>query len=358
MLAARASGSEVLSFSADCLRYSGAVPFASGDSVSASHSTSRIVPVLCLAGAVLFWGTSFAATKTALDGFSPMTVIWLRMAVAALVFAPAWFFLPPPAFRRGDLKWLALIALLQPCIYYLAEGYAVKLTTSSAAGVISAIVPLLVGAGAWMFLRERLTVRSGVAIAVSLAGVAVLSAGGHTQAAAPNPVLGNTLEVLAMVSAAGSMIALKHLSTRYHPWFLTGVQASVGSLFFLPGALASGPASWASATPAEWASIAYLGVFVSLGAFGLYNTAVTRMPANRAALAINLVPAVALTSGWLVRGEALSPVQLIACAVIVGAVVFAETGGPPEVASVSDASQPPTSELIPELAPESILDAE
>lgn len=295
-----------------------------------SRPQSRIFPLLCLLGAVVFWGTSFVALKTALDSFSPMTVIWLRMALATVVFAPVWFFIPRPAYERGDAKWLALIALLQPCFYYLAEGYAVRLTTSSAAGVISAIVPLLVAAGAWVFLREHLSVRSGIAIGISLVGVALLSMGGHVQASAPNPVLGNALEVLAMVCAAGSMIAIKHVSRRYNPWFLTGLQAAVGLLFFLPGAVASGPASWASASLAGWISVAYLGTFVSLGAFGLYNTAVTLMPANRAALAINLVPAVALLSGWLIRGETLSAVQMGACAIIIGAVVLSETGSSAE----------------------------
>lgn len=294
-----------------------------------SRAAARVIPLLCLLGAVVFWGTSFAATKTALDSFSPMTVIWLRLVIATLVFAPAWFFVPKPAYRRGDVKWLALIALLQPCLYYLAEGYAIQLTTSSAAGVISAIVPLLVAAGAWLFLREHLSVRSWAAIAISLVGVAMLSAGGDAQATAPNPVLGNLLEVTAMVCAAGSMIALKHISSRYDPWFLTGMQAAIGAVFFLPGAIAGGTASWAAASPVAWASIAYMGTFVSLAAFGLYNTAIVRMPANRAALAINLVPAVALLTGWLLRAESLSPQQLAACVVIVGAVVLSETGAAP-----------------------------
>jgi drug/metabolite transporter (DMT)-like permease len=157
----------------------------------------------------------------------------------------------------------------------------------------------------------------------------MLSAGGHSQASAPNPVLGNILEVLAMVSAAGAMLAIKHLSARYNPWFLTGLQAMVGAVFFLPGAIAGGTTGWATAPTIAWASVAYMGTFVSLGAFGLYNTAVTMMPANRAALSINLVPAVALISGWLVRAEALTPLQFVACAVIVGAVVLSETGEAP-----------------------------
>ena len=140
---------------------------------------------------------------------------------------------------------------------------------------------------------------------------------------------GSTGGSLAMVCAAGSMIALKHISSRYDPWFLTGLQAAVGAVFFLPGAIAGGTANWAAAAPVAWMSVAYMGTFVSLAAFGLYNTAIVRMPANRAALSINLVPAVALLAGWSARGETLSPLQLVACAVIVGAVVLSETGASP-----------------------------
>jgi drug/metabolite transporter (DMT)-like permease len=282
-----------------------------------------------LGGAVLFWGTSFVAMKTALDSFPPMVVVWLRMAVAAVAFVPFWRRLPRPDYRRGDWKVLALASLCIPCLYYLGEGYAVRFTTSSQAGVISAIVPLLVAGGAWLVLKERLTWRGAVGIALSLGGVATLSLGGGAQANASNPVLGNLLELGAMFAAAGSMLAIKHLSIRYDPWLLTGMQAVVGAVFFAPLALTAGPVAWGAATPAAWGCVAYLGIAVSLGAFGLYNSALKMMPASRASLSINLVPAVALISGWAIRGESLSWVQLAACAVIVGAVVFAESGPDP-----------------------------
>ena len=275
---------------------------------------------------MLFWGTSFVAIKTALASFTPMTVMWLRMAIASVVFVPFWFRVPRPDYRRGDWKVLLLAGLFIPCLYYLFEGFALQFTTSSQAGVVSAIVPLLVAGGAWLFLHERLTLRGAAAIAVSLGGVAALSLGGNAQGTASNPLLGNSLELLAMVAAAGSMLAIKHLSTRYSPWFLTGMQAAVGVVFFAPMALASNPLTWLSAPPIAWACVAYLGVAVSLGAFGLYNSALSLMPASRASLAINLIPAVALLAGWALLGESLSLVQLAACVVIVGAVVLAESG--------------------------------
>lgn len=46
----------------------------------------------------------------------------------------------------------------------------------------------------------------------------------------------------------------------------------------------------------------FLGTLVSLAAFGLYDMGVVRMPANRASLAINLVPTVALIVDWVMLG--------------------------------------------------------
>jgi len=255
-----------------------------------------------------------------------MTVIWLRMVVATAVFAPFWGRLPTPRYRRGDWKLLALTALLMPCLYYLFEGYALHYTTSSQAGMVSALVPLLVAVGAWLFLKEQLGIRPIAAILVSLLGVAILSLSAGTQPAAPNPVFGAFLEFLAVVSAAGYMLTTKYLGSRYHPWLVTGAQAAVGAIVFLPSAILEDAAAWAKATPVAWGSVVYLGIFVSLGAFGLYNTALGLMPASRASLAINLVPAVALLTGWLALGETLSSTQLLACAVILGSVAFGESG--------------------------------
>ena len=289
-------------------------------------------PWLYLAGAVLLWGSSFAATKTAMRSFSPMAVMWLRMVVASLVFLPFWRRVPRPDRRPGDARYLGLAVLFVPCLYYLFEGFAVRLTTSSQAAVVSAVMPLLVGAGAWVFLRERPAWQAVAGIVVSMAGVAVLSLGGAPQAAAPNPALGNVLELVAMVVAAGSTLVVKHLSARYDAWLLTGLQALVGAGFFAAPALVAGLPDLGSVPAVAWIAVLYLGTACSLGAFGLYNSALRLLPASRAALSINLIPAVAMLAGWVLLGEALTPLQIAACAMIVGAVVFAEVAGrvPPE----------------------------
>ena len=71
-------------------------------------------------------------------------------------------------------------------------------------------------------------------------------------------------------------------------------------------------------------SLLFLGVSVTLGAFGLYNWAMSRMPASRASAFINLVPVLAVLLGWLVLNEGLNQLQLLAAMVIVGGVILSQ----------------------------------
>ncbi len=283
---------------------------------TAARGFKEFLAPLCLAGAIFLWGTSFMATKTALAGFSPMTVVWLRMSLASLVVLAIRKRIPAPEYRKGDWKVLGFLCLMQPCLYFLFESYAVNLTTSSQAGMISSLVPLFVAVGAWVILKEPMSFKGGLGLAVSIGGVVWLSMGGEPGVAAPNPLLGNLLAVGAMACVAVYMVVMKRLSVRYSTWWLTGMQCVAGVVFFLPGAVMGAPEGLDAIPLAAWQGVAYLGLFVTLGAFGLYNMAMTLMSAGRAAMAINLVPPVALAAGWLVLGESMAPMQLVACGVV------------------------------------------
>ncbi|MCL2783354.1 MAG: DMT family transporter [Propionibacteriaceae bacterium] len=281
-------------------------------------------PLLYLVGAVLLWGTSYAATKSAYSAVPPMYVVWWRMIIALVVFLPLLRLVKRPDYQPGDWKLLLLAMLFMPCMYFGFEGFAISFTSSSQAGVVTAVMPLVVAVTAWVVLRERPTRRIMTAALISVVGVAVLSLSGGVEADATNPLLGNLLEMGAMLAAAGSTLIVKRLSTRYAPLFLTGLQMAAGSVFFAPLALASGPIDVTAVPVSAWLAIAYLGVGCGLAAFGLYNSALRLMPASRAAVAVNVVPVVALATGWLALGETMSPLQIGACILILGSVVFAQ----------------------------------
>lgn len=285
-----------------------------------------LAPRLAVLGAVLLWGASFSAMCAALADLHPWSVMWLRMIVALACILPMYRSIDLSMYRRGDWKLLIPAVILQPCLYFWFESAALGLTTSAQAGVISASVPLLVGVGAWMTLRERLNGRTVFALLLSLAGVAVLSLSGEATETAPSPLLGNGLELGAMVCAAANMILIRFLGRRYGAWTLTVMQVVTGCLFFSPGALRLLDVPAGTFDTRLILILLFLGAGVTLGAFSLYNWAITRMPAGTASAHINLIPVVAVTCGFLFLGETMSLIQLAAAGVVLASVLLTQKG--------------------------------
>ena len=140
---------------------------------------------------------------------------------------------------------------------------------------------------------------------------------------APHPILGNFLEFLAMVCAAGYTITMKKLTERYSPLFLTMVQAVIGAIFFFPF-IFLGTKPHHFDLPA-FSAIFYLGAVVTMGAYGLYNYALKYVPASRAAACVNLIPIFAVFLGWLLLGETLKGGQFFAGAMILAGVYLTQS---------------------------------
>jgi drug/metabolite transporter (DMT)-like permease len=151
---------------------------------------------------------------------------------------------------------------------------------------------------------------------VAIVGASWLSLAGQPSAEAPNPILGNFLEFLAMVCATGYIISLKRLSARYSPFFLTAVQAFVGSVFFFPFLFLPATAIPERFDPMPAMAIVYLGAIVTLGAYGLYNYGVSRIPVSRASVFFNLIPVFTVIMGALILEERFSFFQYIASGLV------------------------------------------
>lgn len=54
-------------------------------------------------------------------------------------------------------------------------------------------------------------------------------------------------------------------------------------------------------------AVIYLGAFISFGAYGLYNSGVSRIPVSQASAFVNLIPVFTVQLGWLILGEQFTP---------------------------------------------------
>ena len=285
---------------------------------------SPVLPYAALTAAVFFWGASFPAIRVAVTLLDPQAVMFCRMVVACLIMVPFAAKLRPSNFAWQDLKLILPMVLLQPCLYFFLESNALTLTTSSQAGIISASVPVLVAIGAWMFLKEGISAKIVVGLVVSVGGVSVLTLAGRGGGSGSNPILGNGLELCAMACAAGNLLLVKGLSRKFNSWTLTGMQFLTGLIFFAPGIRHIMAAPHLLLRLDLTGALVFLGAFASVGAFGLYNWAMTKIPASRASVFINLVPAVAVVLGWGLLDEALTPGQIAGALLVGGGVLISQ----------------------------------
>ncbi|ATH81410.1 DMT family transporter [Pseudomonas sp. KHPS1] len=273
--------------------------------------------------AMALWGSSFIALKLAFAELPALWVIAGRMLLGALVFLAAWRWRGRVDYRRGDWKYLLALTACEPCLYFIFEALALQHTSASQAGMITALLPLLVALGAYLFLRERITRTTLAGFALALGGALWLSLAGSADEHAPNPLLGNFFELLAILCATAYTLLLKHLTGRYSPFILTALQALVGSLFFVP--LAAWQADWPSSfSPQGLAAVAYLGVVVTVGAYGLFNFGVSRLPASQATAFTNLIPLFTLVFAAVLLGERLSAEQMVAAGLVFVGVLLSQ----------------------------------
>ncbi len=291
-----------------------------------STTPSRLVPTLALCVAMLLWGSSFIAMKVAVTALDPLVVILGRMAVATLLFSLAARRFLRAKYQKGDWVPMLLMALCEPGLYFLFEAYGLTLTTAAQGGMVTATLPVLVTAAAFVWLKERPSLRIWAGFLLAMGGVVWLSLAGDANETAPNPALGNLMVFMAMICATGYTLLLKKLSVRYSPWLLTAVQALVGTIFYLPGLLF---VDWSHTlnTPTgmlPWMAILYLGAVVSIGAYGCYNFGMSRLPASQASAFINGIPVVSVVLAWVLLDERLNASQLLACVVVFAGVLLSQ----------------------------------
>lgn len=283
-----------------------------------------LIGILSLIFAMFIWASSFIALKAAMHDMGPFTVIFFRMIIASLCFVYFIKDFIKYDFSKKDIKYILLLALLEPCLYFVFESKALQLTSASQAGMITSLMPIITAMAAGYFLKEIITKQILFGSFVAMSGAIWLSLQATTSFDAPNPLLGNFLEFLAMVCAAGYTITARYLSDKYSALFITAIQVFIGAVFFTPLFIYEVTTTTMIFSIQSFLWIAYLGVVVTLAGYGLYNYALTKIEASKAAIFVYLIPVFTLLLAYFVLNEKLSISEFIACFVILFGVFISE----------------------------------
>ena len=273
---------------------------------------------------MFIWGSSFIALKSAMADLGEYTVIFFRMLIASFCFIYFIKGFTKYSFTKKDIKLIVLLAFFEPCLYFIFEAKALLYTSASQAGMITSLMPIITAMAAGYFLKEIITKQLILGSLIAVCGAIWLSVQATTTASAPNPLLGNFLELCAMFCAAGYTIVARYLSSKFSAIFITAIQAFIGTIFFFPFFIYEFFTVEMNFTSSAIGWLFYLGVVVTLGGYGLYNFALTKLDASKASMFIYLIPVFTLILAYLFLNEKLSTVELISSAVILSGVILSQ----------------------------------
>ena len=173
-------------------------------------------------------------------------------------------------------------------------------------------------------LKEIITSKLILGSVVSMIGVIILSVSSEVNVQATNPLLGNFLEFCAMICGAGYTIAARYLSKKFSAIFITAIQSFVGAIFFLPFFIYELNTIDMKFSTQSVLWIIYLGTVVTLGGYGLYNFALTKIEASKSAAFINLIPVFAIILAYLILDDVMTLIQILASFLILAGVFISQ----------------------------------
>lgn len=265
--------------------------------------------------ATVLYGTTLTAMKVCLNYYSEVEMITLRMIISSMLFLP--FFLTvykDLKIDKIDYKFIFLMTICEPCLYFLFETHALRFTSSGQAGVVSAMEPILIIIFAKLILKEHLPKIAYFGVFLGIIGAIVLSLGSDVNELAPNPLLGNSLELCAEILTVTSIITTKYLMDKYPPFLLAGVQVVLGGVFFMIlNALQGG--SFVPVFNESFIILVYLGV-LTVVSYALYNYGICTLSASKASPFLYLLPISSIIFGCFFLGESFNLLQIFACLLI------------------------------------------
>ena len=266
---------------------------------------------LLVAAAAIAWSTA-GPVQRAVDA-TPATQVAIRAGVAALALF-VWL-----AVRKGrgtlraflDVGVSGLVVAVSLAI--VSSAFILALAHTSVAHVLlfQAIAPFLAALLAWLFMREAIGLRTWLAMAAALAGVAIMVGGSLGSGSLRGDAL---CVVMSSGFALVIVITRRHLEISMTPATALGV----GIAF-----VATAPFShFGGVSPGDFALLAALGAGQMALGLILFTAGARLIPAAQAGLITLLEVVLGPLWVWLIYREDPDALTLVGGAVIIAAVLL------------------------------------
>ncbi|QLY82105.1 DMT family transporter [Clostridium intestinale] len=270
----------------------------------------KIIPYFTALITNIIFGLSFLFTKKALMVSNPITLVAFRFLLAFIIMSLLIAFkVIKVNYKNKPMKWLIVLAIIEPIIYFIFETYGLQRTSSSLGGLMIALIPIVVTILAIYFLNEKPSRKQVLSIILSVSGVVliILMDGSKNSG---NSILGVLFLSVAVFSAAFFNIIARKISKHFTAIEVTYFMMFLGAIFFnivsvsnhiLNGSLSNYFEPLKSSSFVL--SILYLGILSSIVAYFLANFTLSKMEASKSAIFANISTIVSIIAGVIFLKE-------------------------------------------------------
>ncbi|HEY47872.1 MAG TPA: DMT family transporter [Anaerolineae bacterium] len=281
--------------------------------------------------AVIFWGSSFVATKIVLRELNPTTIIPIRFGMGLLILTVAN---RRGNFRPIDLKampMLALLGFLGITLHAWLQATGLKTVAATVTAWVIATIPVFVALLGWAFLGERLSLLRLGGIVLAASGAVTVVSGGDLRALLAGRV-GTVGDILIGISALNwalfTVLSKRVLRSDAHRPTGGGTGQghaiqmmlyvmAFGWIFSLPGMiLDKGWLALQTLSSQGWWALVFLGIACSGLAYLFWYEALDRIAATQAGVFLYFEPLVTAVVAWPTLGEAITGVIALGGAAI------------------------------------------
>jgi len=260
-----------------------------------------------VAAAAIIWGSNGVIVN--LVPYDAYTIAFFRVLFASFTLLPVVLLTRKREVMSAARHWKIMLSL--GCLLALGWAlifHAMKLIAIANAVLLNYTAPIFVALLAPLVLKEKLEKSTLIALAISVAGIVVISYQQNLQISDPgfNP-LGVILGLLAGLAYAGFIIVSKKALSSFSSQVVAFYSYSIASIFLLPFMIGTD----FSPDLAPWILLLVLGVFNTGFAVTLYLKGLGMVKAQKAVVFTYLEPASAVVFGSLFLAQQPTPLMLV-----------------------------------------------
>lgn len=276
--------------------------------------------ILALATALVS-GVAIPVNKLFVVGLDPTVFTAVRALIIGLVFLALSLVQSRASrkkFKQVPWKYLLAIAIIGGAAAFLLFFTGLKLTTAGRGAFLHKTLPLFVTVLAFLFLKERVSRRQGIALLIMFIGVVVLySAQINPAELWLNPSLGDLMVLGAtFLWAAENVIARKAMIKGETNFIVSFSRMFFGGLILFGVVLLTGKLDVLLALSTVQIRNLLISTALLFGYVLFWYSAIRHINVSKASLFLLLAPVISLVLGVVFLGEPAPLLQLVGSALI------------------------------------------